>query len=119
MQKKRPRPRMTIKEFEERFLGVISPICRGVKYPRFRRLAINESRFEDGCRYKEYRFLFHEETQSVELYWVSQESCVNHSLFDAELIRCFKEVGGIGEIHVSLRDRDWLHKFEYDLSIGK
>ena len=119
MQKKRPRSRMTIKEFEERFLGVIAPICRGVKYPRFRRLGINESRFEDGCRYKEYRFLFHEETQSVELDWISQESCEQHSLFDAELIRCFKAVGGIGEIHVSLRDRDWLHKFEYDLSIEK
>lgn len=119
MQNEKTKSKMTEKEFKERFKGVICPTCRGAKYPRFRRYGINESKFEDCCRHKGFRIQFFEETQSVKVDWLTQESCFQHSAFDAELTRCFKVIGVTGGVHVSLRDRDGYHKFEYALLIER
>ena len=119
MQKEKTNTKITEKQFKKRFKGVISPPCRGAKYPRFRKYGINESKFEDGCRYKECGIRFLEKTQSVKVNWITQESCFEHSAFDAELTRCFKLLGVSGGVHVLLRDRDGYDKFEYDLLIER
>ena len=119
MQKEKTNTKMTEKQFKKRFKGVISPPFRGAKYPRFRKHGINESKFEDGCRHKGFCIQFFEQTQSVKVDWLTQESCFQHSAFDAELTRCFKVIGVTGGVHVSLRDRDGYHKFEYALLIER
>ena len=111
--------KLTQEEFRKRFKGVIGPEYWGASYPEFQPCAINEEKFEKACRYKNFLFCFDERTQSVKVNWVSQEECDPHQKFDAELIRCFTEIGVSGRISVKLRNRDGNMKFEYDLPTGE
>lgn len=111
--------KLTQEEFRKRFKGVIAPEYWGASYPEFQAYGINEERFEKACRYKKYSFCFDERTQSVKVNWVSEEKCDPHEKFDAELMRCFTEIGVSGRIFVKLRNRDGNMKFEYDLPTGE
>lgn len=107
---------MTNKEFDKKFHGVISPKCRGAAYPKFDPAGINESKFEDDCRYKECDIDFNSEHGIVKIDWTTQSNCSCHKMFVEELVRCFKHIGFDGLIKLRLHDRDGYDDFYEEIA---
>jgi len=107
---------MTEKEFDKKFHEVIGPTCRGAAYPEFDPAGINESKFEDACRYKEYDVSFNEKHQTIKIDWKTQEDCSHHEKFVEELVRCFKHIGFEGLIKLRLYDRNGCDDFYEEIA---
>ncbi len=89
---------MTEDEFNRKFRGVNCPNCRGAKQPPFDPAAVNESRFADELRFKEYGFSFHEGTGNdddiVQVRWVTQDWNKDGLFgFLEEVVRCMRHIG--------------------------
>lgn len=94
---------MTSDEFYRKFRGVNGPACRGAKMPPFNPSKVNESKFSDDMRFKEYNFDFKEgnedEGDIVVVNWTSQ--CWDRTGFlelAAEIERCMKHIGFVGHV---------------------
>lgn len=94
---------MTSDEFYRKFKGVNCPKCRGAKMPPFRPDKVNEAKFADELRFKEYDFDFREgDDKNGDLLlvkWVSQDWDKAGVLeLAAEIERCMKHIGFIGTV---------------------
>ena len=102
---------MTEKEFGKKFHGVISPKYRGAPTPKFDPVGINEQKFSDDLRFKEYDIDLESnadgEIAKVVIDWRSQ--CWDPDGIDGvvdEVTRCFKNIGYDGDVELHIYDRD-------------
>lgn len=113
---------MTKAEFDQKFHDVKgrayewdSRTRAPAPWPAFDAFAVNEKNIEHECRFKSCDIEFNENDQSVDIDWMTQEECDEHSKFDRELIRCFIEMIGVETVNVHLYDRDGYFDFNYSL----
>ena len=85
-------------------IGCNGPAYRGAPQPAFKPECINESRFEDGARYKEFSAEI-SPTGVCSIYWLAQEEPKPTKKFEDEVKRAFK-----GELRC--RIKSWCFKFK-------
>ena len=96
---------------------VESPEYRGAPQPPFNPKAINESRFDDDMRFKEYEWK--EEDGDIVLYWTSQGRVVKEAFIE-EVKRCLSEYPSFKGKSVTVKmktrgDSFWYFKSKIDL----
>lgn len=114
---------MTTKEFNKLFHGVACPKYRGAAYPKFDPAAINESKFSDALRFKDFNTDFmcdpDGEISTVEIDWMSQDWDENGiDGFKAEIERCFRHIGYLGNVEIHVYDRDGFEDKTIEFVIG-
>lgn len=108
---------MTEKQFNYRFHGVNGPKYRGAPYHKFDPAAINESKFSDELRFKEYDCNIDDNGHLV-IEWKSQswdEDGIDG--FVNEVKRCLKHIGFEGDCIIHLFDRDGENDIGIDFTI--
>ena len=102
---------MTSDEFYRKFKGANCPVYRGAKMPPFDPAKINESKFADELRYKEFSCDFYEgestedgkDVDHIELKWKTQDwNDDGIDGFVAEVKRCFMHIGFVGSVHLAV-----------------
>ena len=113
---------MTKKTFYKKFHGVCGPTYRGGAYPSFDPYAINESKFADELRFKEFTTDFEEAKDGVDtitISWTSQNwNDDGISSLVKEIIRCFESIGFVGNVVLHLRDRYNEHNATREFTAG-
>ena len=98
-------------------IDVACPVYRGAPYPRFRKKAINESKFEDGLRAKCWNATIENGVGSID--WLSQEDEDPTTTWENEVRRAFAANGlkPGSTIHVKFGSRDTGYIHEYELAL--
>lgn len=98
-------------------IDVARPAYRGAPYPRFRKKAINVSKFEDGLRAKYLDAVIENDVGSIE--WLSQEDEDPTSAWENEVKRAFAANGlkSGSTIYVKFGSRDTGYIHEYELAL--
>ena len=101
---------MLIRKFRNTFHGVVGPEYRGAPQPKFDKFAINEGKFADKFRFKEYDWTIDEDTNEMYFEWITQGCYYERDEVDAfltEVSRCIQtECGFDGNVNVTIRSRD-------------
>lgn len=101
---------MLDKEFSNVFHGAIGPEHRGAPQPEFDKFAINEGKFADKFRFKQYDWAIDEDTNEFYLTWITQGCDYEQDeiyAFLTEVSRCIQsECGFDGNVNVTIRSRD-------------
>ena len=112
---------MTKNTFYKKFRGVCAPSFRGDFPPPFEPKAINESRFADELRYKEFTIDFEEAKDGVDtvtIKWTSYGWNDDVNSLVKEVIRCFESIGFIGNVVLDLEDRDGDNAVHREFTVG-
>jgi hypothetical protein len=101
---------MLDKEFNKVFRGVNGPEHRGAPLPVFDKFAINEGKFADKFRFKEYDWAIDEDTNEMHFEWITQGCYYEQDEiyeFLTEISRCIQTACGFdGNVNVTIRSRD-------------
>ena len=92
-----------------------APEERGAPYPEFDPLAINESRFEAECRFKNFSAGIEGGRASV--FWRAQESERPTAAFDEEVRRAFLANGATGVVDVTWTSRGAPRELRYSIEL--
>ena len=98
-------------------LNVACPAYRGAPAPQFDPKSINESRFEDDLRYKEYDAYIDDQVGYIQ--WLAQENANPSDAWETEIKRAFKEndLKDCSIIHVEFGSRDTGYAYMYDITV--
>ena len=101
----------------EKHINVAGPAYRGATIPKFKPKSVNESRFEDGLRCKEYNIYI--DGQDGYIKWLAQAGDGPTSAWEDEIKRAFKENGlkDGSTIHIEFGSRSTGYAYEYDMTI--
>ena len=111
---------MTENEFYRKFHGVATPKYRGAPAPKFDEFAINEPKFADELRFKDYKIDFIEgvdgSSDKINIDWTSYEWAGSEGVDSlvAEITRCFKKIGFNGNVVLNIWKRDEQDNPEYE-----
>lgn len=94
-----------------------APEYAGAPYPEFDPLAINESRFERDCRFKEFNAGI--TGGKAKLLWKSQEAERPTPAFDEEIRRAFLANGAEGVVDVTWKSRHSSLELRYAIELGR
>ena len=96
-------------------IDVAGPMYRGAPYPRFNPKKINECKFEDGLRAKEWEICI-TSNKTGKISWESQEDEDPTEAWENEVKRAFKANGlkNGATIYVKFGSRDtgFIHEYE-------
>lgn len=100
-----------------KYIIVACPAYRGASVPQFDPKSINESKFEDDLRYKEYNAYIDGQVGYVK--WLAQENDNPSYAWETEIKRAFKENGlkDGSTIHIEFGSRDTGYAYKYDMTI--
>ena len=95
-------------------INVLGPAYRGAPYPAFNEMCINESRFEDELRGKQWDARIENGVGCIE--WLSQEEENPTDRWENEVKRAFKanglKDGARIEVLFGSRDVGYVHEYE-------
>ena len=95
-------------------INVLGPAYRGAPYPAFNEMRINESRFEDELRGKNWDVSIKNGVGHVK--WLSQEGENPTDRWETEVKRAFKANGLKDGAHIEVqfgsRDVGYVHEYE-------
>ncbi len=95
-------------------INVIGPEYRGAPYPKFDKMCINESRFDDELRGKDWNAYIENGVGHVR--WLSQEGEDPTDRWESEVKRAFKanglKKGACIEVMFGSRDVGYVHDYE-------
>lgn len=102
-----------------KYINVAGPEYRGASVPQFDPKSINESKFEDGLRYKECNAYIDIDDQIGYVRWLAQENDNPSYAWETEIKRAFKENGlkDGSTIHIEFGSIDTGYAYKYDMTI--
>lgn len=100
-------------------IDLAGPAYRGAPYPKFDPLKVNESKFEDDLRAKEWSIELNSSKKSGSVFWLSQLAEDPTESWETEVKRAFKKNGlkPGSKVHVKFGSRDTGIIHEYDLKV--
>ena len=102
--------------YEKKYIDVACPEYRGAPMPEFDPKSINESRFEDDLRFKNYDAYIDRHVGYVN--WLAEANSNPSDAWEAEIKRAFKANGlkNGSTIHVKFGSRDTGYAYVYDMT---
>ena len=100
-------------------INLAGPAYRGAPYPEFDPKKVNESKFEDDLRGKDWSIELNHSKKSGSVFWLSQLAKDPTESWEAEIKRAFKANGlkSNGKINVKFGSRDTGIIHEYNLKV--
>lgn len=98
------------------YITLSAPAYKGAPYPKFDKMSVNESAFEDCVRAKSWSMCAKGNDGYVS--WISQETDYPTEAWENEVKRAFKANGFEGTVHVRFGSRMKGIHLEYDLQVN-